>query len=218
MSILSDKNIIFSVKDLILETWNIYTDVQLAIHHFRNGNVGWGSLTTIFLLPFLIFFPYHYKYLLKNAWHDFKVLFGTMNEDEEEEESGNVERLEKKDFYYSGVLAYLKDIPQVILQIYILWKTPHSCFSWSLAAVQSIVTSFLSISATVVPFYETEKNDDWTMYSCEGFFFALPYGNFPECYSKVGADRMDIFSFELVWMVLHFSLAACLCMYGFRLA
>ena len=103
MSILSDQNIIFSVKDLILETWNIYSDVKLAIHHFSNGNVGWGSLTIIFLLPFLIFFPYHYKYLLKNAWHDLKVLFGTMNEDEEDEESENVERLEKKDFYYSGL-------------------------------------------------------------------------------------------------------------------
>ena len=179
MSILSDKNIIFSVKDLILETWNIYTDVQLAIHHFRNGNVGWGSLTTIFLLPFLIFFPYHYKYLLKNAWHDFKVLFGTMNEDESSEESENIQRLEKKDFYYSGGLAYFSDIPQCILQLYILWKTPHSCFSGRESdAVQSIVLSFVFISATVVPFYEENRKGDWTMKSCKGFFLHFLMGTF----------------------------------------
>ena len=62
------------VKSLFLMPWDIYTDVKLAITHFGNGHVVWGSLTTVFLLPSLMF-PYHYYMLLKFAVYKFRILF-----------------------------------------------------------------------------------------------------------------------------------------------
>ena len=63
MSVLSTiKNIglyLWLVKSLFLVPWDIYTDVKLAITHFGNGHIMWGSLTSACLLPSLIF-PYHY--------------------------------------------------------------------------------------------------------------------------------------------------------------
>ena len=90
------KNIILYpilVKSLFLEPWNIYTDVKLVIAHFSNGNVGWGSLTIVCLLPSLTF-PYHYFWFLKHSWHKFKVLFVKMNEVDFSEEKEKVKCLE----------------------------------------------------------------------------------------------------------------------------
>ena len=57
-------NFLWSVKSVFLLPWDIYTDVRLAETHFRNGNTMWGVLTTIFLLPSLLF-PFHYFQILK---------------------------------------------------------------------------------------------------------------------------------------------------------
>ena len=210
------KNIILYpilVKSLFLEPWNIYTDVKLVIAHFSNGNVGWGSLTIVCLLPSLTF-PYHYFWFLKYAWHKFKVLFVKMKEVDFSEEKEKVKCLEKKNLDYNGVLAYFKNIPQSILQVYILWKTPHSCFSWrEIAAVQSIVTSILSISATVVPFYEKEKDDKWTMFSCENFFLHFLMGTFLNVIPKL---VLISWTFSVLnwygWFLILPLLLVCACM------
>ena len=169
---------LWEVKSLFLVPWDIYTDVKLAITHFGNGHIGWGSLTAACLLPSLMF-PYHYYHLLKFAMHKFKILFGVGWGDEEE-----VEKLEKKNRFGNGIIAYFEDIPQFVLQVYILWKTPIECFSWrQFDAVQSIGTSFLSISATVVPFYEKGLNDDWKLFSLEGivtFFIGTFFNVIPK--------------------------------------
>ena len=44
--------------------------------------------------------------------------------------------------------------------------------------MQSIVLSFVFISATVVPFYEENRKGDWTMKSCKGFFLHFLMGTF----------------------------------------
>ena len=160
------------VKSLFLVPWDIYTDVKLAITHFGNGHVLWGSLTTACLLPSLMF-PYHYYQLLKFAVYKFRILF--LDHDLKKE----TDEIDKKNTFYNGIIAYFEDIPQFILQVYILWKTPPDCFSWrEIDAWQSIGTSFLSISSTVVPFYEKEKDAKWSLLSCEGFFGNFLIGTF----------------------------------------
>ena len=162
---------LFSVKSLVLVPLDIYTDVKLAITHFGNGHVMWGTLTSVCLLPSLMF-PYHYFHLLKFAWYKFLLVFFDRHKYE-------VKFLEEKNRQGDGIIAYFEDIPQFILQVYILWKTPESCFSWrEINAVQSIVTSFISISATVVPFYEKEKDKDWSLFSCRAFVQDFLMGTF----------------------------------------
>ena len=176
MSVLSTiKNIglyLWLVKSLFLVPWDIYTDVKLAITHFNNGHVLWGSLTSACLLPSLMF-PYHYYMLLKFAVFKFRILFL------DHKLKYAAEILDEKNTFSNGIIAYFEDIPQFILQVYILWKTPHDCFSWrENDAWQSIGTSFLSISATVVPFYEKEKDNEWSIFSCEGFLLNFLVGTF----------------------------------------
>ena len=157
------------VKSLFLVPWDIYTDVNLAKTHFDNGHVIWGSLTASCLLPSLMF-PYLYFNLLKCAVYKFTFMFLGFSTCIEQQ----INELEKKNLFCKGIIAYFEDIPQFVLQVYILWKTPRDCFSWrEIDAVQSIGTSFLSISATVVPFYEKEKDKKWTLFSCKGFFLNL---------------------------------------------
>ena len=154
---------LWSVKSLVLVPWDIYTDVNLAITHFNNGHMLWGGLTVTFLLPSLMF-PYHYYYIIKFALHKFKFLFKSSSPSKSEENDIYVR--ERWITYLDAILVHLEDIPQFILQVYILWKTPVECFSLDgdmttdeLSAVQSILSSFLSISATVVPFFKKEELD-----------------------------------------------------------
>ena len=209
------KNIVlylFSVKSLVIVPLDIYTDIKLALTHFDNGHNMWGSLTSVCLLPSLIF-PYHYFHLLKFAWYKFKVLFITMNEEEFRKADENVRYLEKKNRNNDGIIAYFEDIPQFILQIYILWKTPESCFSWSwrdIDAVLSIVMSFFSISATVVPFYEKEKDEDWSLFSCEGFFWHFLTGTFLNVIPKLVLTSWTFSVLNLYgWFVIIAILLLC---------
>ena len=195
------------VKSLFLVPWDIYTDVKLAITHFGNGHVLWGSLTTACLLPSLMF-PYHYYQLLKFAVYKFRILF--LDHDIQKE----TDELEKKNRFGNGMIAYFEDIPQFILQVYILWKTPESCFSWrEFDAVQSIGTSFLSISATVVPFYEKEKDNEWSLFSCEGFFMNFLIGTFFNVIPKL---VLISWTFSVLnwygWFVIIPLLIVCACM------
>ena len=167
------------VKALFIVPWDIYTDVRIAITHFSNGHVVWGSLTTACLLPSLMF-PYHYYMLLKFAVCKFRILFLDHKLEKEADE------LDKKNTFGNGVIVYFEDIPQFILQVYILWKTPHDCFSWrELDAWHSIGTSFLSISATIVPFYEKEKDDEWSLWSYKGLNFLNAVFVLSLCYTKL---------------------------------
>ena len=167
------------VKSLFIVPWDICTDVRLAITHFSNGHVVWGSLTTACLLPSLMF-PYHYYMLLKFAVYKFRILFLDHKLEKEADE------LDKKNTFGNGVIVYFEDIPQFILQVYILWKTPHDCFSWrDIDAIQSIGTSFLSISATVVPFYEKEQDDRWSLWSDYGLSFLNAVVALSLCYTKL---------------------------------
>ena len=90
--------------------------------------------------------------------------------------------------YDTGVV-YFEDIPQFTLQLYILWKTPLQCltFNWNyltwdnltyenwsagefdiLKARFGILTSFLSITATVVPYCEKKLDENWELLSLDG--------------------------------------------------
>ena len=96
-----------------------------------------------------------------------------------------VKKQEKKKIRCNGIFAYLEDIPQFLLQVYILWKTPSQCFSletdWDIIkvrTVQSIMSSFLSIAAHVVPFYEKRRNETWKLFSISGFFLHFASGVF----------------------------------------
>ena len=103
MSVLSTiKNIglyLWLVKSLFLVPWDIYTDVKLAITHFGNGHIMWGSLTSACLLPSLMF-PYHYYMLLKFAVYKFRILF--LHHDHEEKAA----ELDKKNTFGNGIIAY----------------------------------------------------------------------------------------------------------------
>ena len=163
---------LWSVKSLFLVPWDIYTDVTLAFTHLKNGHKLWGGLTVTFLLPSLML-PFHYYSILKFAVTKFKVLFRSSIPTESEQKL--LLTNEQQVVFYDGMLAYFEDIPPFILQVYILWKTPLECFSldgdWEndeIVAVQSILTSFLSISATVVPFYEKNEDKEWTLISGPG--------------------------------------------------
>ena len=165
---------LWSVKSLVLVPWDIYTDVNLAITHFNNGHMVWGGLTVTFLLPSLMF-PYHYYHIIKFAVDKFKFLFKSSSPSESEQDY--IYARERSITNLDAILVYLEDIPQFILQVYILWKTPVECFSLDgdmttdeLSAVQSILTSFLSISATVVPFFEKREDPDWELMSVKGIF------------------------------------------------
>ena len=117
---------LWSVKSLVLVPWDIYTDVNLAITHFNNGHMVWGGLTVTFLLPSLMF-PYHYYHIIKFAVDKFKFLFKSSSPSESEQDYIYVR--ERSITNLDAILVYLEDIPQFILQVYILWKTPVECFS-----------------------------------------------------------------------------------------
>ena len=172
---------LWSLKSVFLLPWDIYTDVRLAETHFRNGNQLWGTLTVIFLTPSLLF-PYHYYQILTYVKLKYKNLFGQTQSKPNKEEVGH---REKKKIRCDGIFAYLEDIPQFILQVYILWKTPSHCFSlessWDIEkvrTVQSILSSFLSIAAHVVPYYEKRRNEKWELLSTTGFFLHFSSGVF----------------------------------------
>ena len=157
---------LWKLKSLFLVPWDIYTDVRLAVTHLSNGHTFWGALTITFLLPSLVF-PLHYYQILKFTVAKFRILFVSKNPSDEERRG--VDIIERRVVSYNGLQAYFEDIPQFILQVYILWKTPVECFTWDsdwtedkVIAVQSILTSFLSISATVVPFHKkwTDRKQD----------------------------------------------------------
>ena len=180
---------LWSLKSVFLLPWDIYTDVRLAETHFRNGNQFWGTMTVIFLTPSLLF-PYYYYQILTYVKLKYKYLFGKIQEYtietmtiQSKPSEAEVADQEKKKISCDGIFAYFEDIPQFILQVYILWKTPSQCFSlestWNIEKVrtfQSILTSFLSIAAHVVPFYEKRRNEKWELLSKTGFFFHF----FPE--------------------------------------
>ena len=182
---------LWSLKSVFLLPWDIYTDVRLAETHFRNGNQLWGTLTVIFLTPSLLF-PYYYYQILRYVQLKYKYLFGQIQEYtletmiiQSKPSEAEVGFQEKKKISCDGIFAYLEDIPQFILQVYILWKTPSQCFSlestWNIEKVrtfQSILTSFLSIAAHVVPFYEKRRNEKWELLSKTGFFFHFFSGVF----------------------------------------
>ena len=172
---------LWSLKSVFLLPWDIYTDVRLAETHFRNGNQLWGTMTVIFLTPSLLF-PYHYYQILKYVILKYKYKFGQLESKPRKEQVGDQE---KKKIRCNGIFAYLEDIPQFILQVYILWKTPSQCFSWEsnwdiekVRTVQSILTSFLSIAAHVVPLYEKRRNEKWELLSKTGFFLHFSSGVF----------------------------------------
>ena len=151
---------LWSVKSLILVPWAIITDVLLAIAHFNNGNPGWGGLSVTFLLPSLMF-PFHYYHVIMFAVAKFKFLFKSSSPSKSEKEE--IDNKEMRIISMDAIMVYFEDIPQFILQVYILWKTPLECFSsnnnWEadeLVSIQlhSILASALSISTTVVPFYK----------------------------------------------------------------
>ena len=196
------------VKSLFLVPWDIFTDVKLAITHFSNGHIMWGSLTAACLLPSLMF-PYLYFNLLKCAV--FKLIFMFLGFKNIEQK---INALEKKNLICKGIFAYFEDIPQFVLQVYILWKTPRDCFSWrEIEAVQSIGTSFLSISATVVPFYEKEKDKKWTLFSCKGFFLNFLMGTFFNVIPKL---VLISWAFSILnvygWFLIMPLLLMCVCM------
>ena len=169
---------LWSVKSLVLVPWDIYTDVNLAITHFNNGHMLWGGLTVTFLLPSLMF-PYHYFHIIKFAVAKFRFLFKSSSPSQNDK--WDIKKKERWIICLDAILAYFEDIPQFILQVYILWKTPVECFSLDgdmnsdeLSAIQSILTSLISISVTVVPFYiktggwEPGKVDE--LLYCDGIF------------------------------------------------
>ena len=176
---------LWKLKSLFLVPWDIYTDVRLAVTHLSNGHTGWGAMTITFLLPSLMF-PLHYYQILKFTWAKFKILY--LSETQSDEERKNVDLMERVVVSYDGLLAYFEDIPQFILQVYILWKTPVECFTWDsdwtedkVIALQSILTSFLSISATVVPFYKKwtdKKKEKWRLMTVRGFLHSFIPGTF----------------------------------------
>ena len=193
---------IWSVKSLFLVPYDIFTDVKLAWKHFKDDNLLWAALTATFLLPSLMF-PYHYYMILKFVVLKFKFLFlsrspnqsspevitnSSMELEENNENSISeieVDNQERKVLNLDGIFAYFEDIPQFILQVYILWKTPVDCFSWDsewtwdeITTTQSIFTSFLSISATVVPYYEKNMDKEWKLLSRKGFFQHFIVGTF----------------------------------------
>ena len=92
----------------------------------------------IFLTPSLLF-PYHYYQILKYVALEYKYLFGQKKSKPRETE---VKKQEKKKIRCNGIFAYLEDIPQFILQVYILWKTPSQCFSletdWDINKVRTV--------------------------------------------------------------------------------
>ena len=182
-SLLNIPIFLWSVKSLILVPWAIFTDIILAAAHFKNGNLGWGGLSLTFLLPSLVF-PFHYYHIIKFAVDQFKFLFKSTSPSKSEKE--DIEDKEKMILTLDAIKVHLEDIPQFILQVYILWRTPLECFSsannWKadeLVTIQlhSIVASALSIAATVVPFFEKlghkkhdneKKNKKWNPMSVEG--------------------------------------------------
>ena len=210
MSVLSTiKNIglyLWLVKSLFLVPWDIYTDVKLAITHFGNGHFIWGSLTSACLLPSLMF-PYRYYMLLKFAVYKFRMFL-------DHDLKKITDELDKKNTFSNGIIAYFEDIPQFILQVYILQKTPHDCFSWrEIDAWQSIGTSFLSISATVVPFYKKEKDDEWSLFSCDAFFRNFLVGSFLNVIPKL---VLISWTFSVLngygWFLVIPLLLVCACM------
>ena len=141
-------------KSLILYPFDILSDGWLAYKHFRNGHLVWGALTVLFMiLPFLVYWRtlYHMWTNIKYAKVDFKYRFcgaTTLR--------GRKKDLKKKVLKNDGITVYFEDMPQLILQVYTLWKTPVRClnFEWGdgMWTFGAIAISILSISATVVPF------------------------------------------------------------------
>ena len=176
-SLLNIPIFLWSVKSLILVPWAIITDVIVAAAHFKNDNLGWGGLTLTFLLPSLMF-PFHYYHIIKFAVDHYKFLFKSSSPSKSEKD--DIEDKEKMILELDAIKVHFEDIPQFIFQVYILWKTPIECWEAdNLVAIQleSIVASALSISATVVPFYEKlghKKHDNekeakkWNFMSVEG--------------------------------------------------
>ena len=70
--------------------------------------------------------------------------------------------LQKQALRNDGITVYFEDMPQLILQVYILWKTPLQClnYEWDDGMITycSIAISILSISATVVPFSRVDED------------------------------------------------------------
>ena len=156
-------------KSLILYPADIVSDGFVADKHFRNGHLSWGVFTVLFMiLPYIVYWQ-NLKYVftsLKYAIADFRYRFL----------GDNCQRIRKKELHeqqiiHDGFTVYFEDMPQLILQVYILWKTPVQClnFEWDdgLMTYASIAIGILSIAATVVPFaFEDNTDDDDEMTNC----------------------------------------------------
>lgn len=181
---------LWSVKSVFLLPWDIYTDVRLAMAHWNNGNHMWGVLTFIFLIPSLCF-PYHYYHIIKCILLKFNNLFN-VNFLFKNPSKADIRDQEKRKIWLNGMFAYFEDIPQFILQVYILWITPFECFTVErffteenslnnldkVKFAHSILSSFLSIASHIVPFYEIRRNEEWKLFSVNGFFLHFISGVF----------------------------------------
>ena len=167
-------------KSLILYPADIVSDGFVADKHFRNGHLSWGVFTVLFMiLPYIVYWQ-NLKYVftsLKYAIADFRYRFL----------GDNCQRIRKKELHeqqiiHDGFTVYFEDMPQLILQVYILWKTPVQClnFEWDdgLMTYASIAIGILSIAATVVPFaFEDNTDDDDEMTNCFWDLLQIVPGN-----------------------------------------
>ena len=84
-------------------------------------------------------------------------------------------KLQKQEIKNDAYTVYFEDIPQLILQVYIIWKTPRQCLDFATFSdfVQygSILTSILSISGTIVPFANVDENNYTS--STDSFHFTV---------------------------------------------